>query len=57
MKVRLTENRIGEVFVSKNKRLKVGDEIEVTKTRGEELIHRGVFEEVKETKQKTKDKE
>lgn len=50
MKVKLTKINDGEKFVNKNKALAVGDTVEVTKARGDELIKRGNFEEVKPTK-------
>lgn len=50
MKIKLTKINKGEKFVDKKKALEVGDTVEVTKARGEELIKRGNFEEVKPTK-------
>lgn len=50
MKIKLTKISKGEKFVDKKKALEVGDTVEVTKARGEELIKRGNFEEVKPTK-------
>lgn len=50
MKIKLTKINDGEKFVNKKKALSVGDTVEVTKARGEELIKRGNFEEVKPTK-------
>ena len=50
MKIKLTKISKGEKFVDKKKELAVGDTVEVTKARGEELIKRGNFEEVKPTK-------
>lgn len=50
MKVKLTKINEGEKFVDKKKVLSVGDTVEVAKARGEELIKRGNFEEVKPTK-------
>lgn len=50
MKIKLTKINKGEKFVDKKKELAVGDTFEVAKARGEELIKRGNFEEVKPTK-------
>lgn len=50
MKVKLVEQNIDERFVLKGNRINVGDVIEVPKARGDELIKRKNFVEVKETK-------
>jgi len=49
MKVKFVEIKRGEKFVNKKKVVKIGDIIEVSKARGEELIDRGVVEENKQT--------
>lgn len=49
MKVKFVKINPDEKFVSKKKVVKVGDIIDVSKERGEELIARGKVEEHKQT--------
>lgn len=52
MKIKFININQGEQFVHKNKKVNVGDEIDVPKARGDELISRGKVEAVKESPKK-----